>query len=532
MNPLFGDGIRVDLDADQKTVLSPRRYRGTRSAANRRQRAYRAAHRGQCRSVKTSSSTSRNHGGLSDGGPTADEADLFQYYTTSQIGTVDPLTGRVTLIGKPDVYWKLLAAPGGQYLLVERFLRPYSSIRTILQFATAVEVWDMAGNRIESLANQPLAEEIPPDGVRIGPREHDWRASAPATLVWVEALDDGDTFKKVPHHDRVMTKPIGGAASELATLEQRFDSLNWIDKGGLALLTEVDYEKPWTKTWLVDADDRVSPPRLIWSYDLNDQYANPGDPVFVRLRNGARAIRQHQGAIFTTGEGASPAGNRPFLDRLDLRTLKPSRLFRSPAESLESFVQWVDLSKGSFLTRRESAVDPPNIYIRSLDRALPPGTPQGEARFRSTARQLTHFTDPTLGLRDVSRRLVTYERPDGVKLSFTLYLPPGYQPGTRLPTVLSAYPEDYTTAGMAGQVSGSVRKFVTVTGPSPIFLALAGYAVLDETAMPVVGPTGSAYDTFLEQITQTQRQPSTKPLSSGSRIRSASAWSVIAMARS
>ncbi len=37
-------------------------------------------------------------------------------------------------------------------------------------------------------------------------------------------------------------------------------------------------------------------------------------------------------------------------------------------------------------------------------------------------------------------------------------------------------------------------------GPSPVFLALAGYAVLDEVAMPVVGPTQTAYDTFIEQI--------------------------------
>lgn len=422
---------------------------------------------------------------------TPHEADIFQFYTTSQIGTVDPLSGRVTLIGKPDVYWKLLAAPGGQYLLVERFQRPYSSIRTFLHFPTVVEVWDMSGTRIETLANQPLAEEIPAEGVRVGPRDYDWRATAPATLVWVEALDDGDSYKKVPHHDRVMTRPVGGEASELAKLEQRFDSLHWLDKGGLALLTETDYEKLWAKTWLIDADvdagERASRPRLVWSRDLNDQYANPGDPVFARLPNGASVIRQHKNAIFTAGEGASPAGNRPFLDRLDLRTLKTERLFRSSAEALESFVQWVDPAKGTFLTRRESAADPPNLWVRSLGRG-------------AKARQLTHFVDPTLGLRQVSRRLVTYERPDGVKLSFTLYLPPGHQPGTRLPTVLSAYPLDYTTASTAGQVSTSVQKFTTITGPSPIFLALAGYAVLEEAAMPVVGPTASAYDTFLEQI--------------------------------
>ncbi|HEX7153191.1 MAG TPA: prolyl oligopeptidase family serine peptidase [Thermoanaerobaculia bacterium] len=430
---------------------------------------------------------------------TAHEADLFEYHTTSQVATVDALTGRVTPIGKPAVYWTVLAAPGGQYLLIERFQRPYSTMRTFLRFPTVVEVWDLAGNVVESLANQPLAEQIPQDGVRTGPRDHDWRATAPATLVWVEALDDGDTYKKVPQRDRVMSKPVGGTASELVTLEHRFDGLDWIENTSLALVTEVDHEKRWTKSYLLDADNRASRSRLVWSYDQNDAYGNPGYPV-TRLMNGVRVIRQHRGAIYTAGEGASPAGNRPFLDRLDLRTLRTERLFRSSGEALESFVQFVDPARGTFLTRRESAAEPPNLHLRTLGSALSASTAQGEARYRSTARQLTRFADPTVGLRNVSRRLVTYERPDGVKLSFTLYLPPNYQPGTRLPTVLYAYPLDYTSAGAAGQVSASLQKFRTVSGASPIFLALAGYAVLDETAMPVVGPTGSAYDTFLEQI--------------------------------
>ncbi len=434
--------------------------------------------------VRTPSSTYEAWGVLR----TPHEADLFEYYTTSQIGTVDPLTGRMTPIGKPDVYWGLLPAPGGQYLLVERFMRPYSSIRTFLSFPTAVEVWDLTGKKVESLATQPLAEQIPPGGVRVGPRNHEWRATAPATVVWVEALDDGDSHKKAPYRDRVMMKPVGGTASELLTLEHRFDDLKWIASGGLALLTELDHEKVWAKTWLLDVDDRDSGPRLVWSRDLDDHYGDPGQPVAGKLPNGAGVIRQHKGAIFLAGEGASAEGNRPFLDRLELRTLKSERLFRSSAEALESFVEWVDPSRGTFLTRRETAVDPPNIYLRTV-------------RGRSNARQLTHFVDPTVAaLRNVSRRLVTYERPDGVKLSFTLYLPPGYEPGTRLPTVLSAYPLDYTAASTAGQVSGSLQKFTTVNRSSPIFLALAGYAVLDETAMPVVGPTGSAYDTFMEQV--------------------------------
>ena len=45
------------------------------------------------------------------------------------------------------------------------------------------------------------------------------------------------------------------------------------------------------------------------------------------------------------------------------------------------------------------------------------------------------------------------------------------------------------TRTLPGEISSSVQKFTTIFGPSAIFLALAGYAVLDDTAMPVVGPT-------------------------------------------
>jgi dipeptidyl aminopeptidase/acylaminoacyl peptidase len=100
----------------------------------------------------------------------------------------------------------------------------------------------------------------------------------------------------------------------------------------------------------------------------------------------------------------------------------------------------------------------------------------------------------------ITKRLVTCKRADGVELSFTLYLPPNYQPGTALPTVVWAYPLDYTTQGTAGQVEGSSQRFTILAGTSPIFFALQGYAVLDNASMPVVGDPKNAYDTFLEQI--------------------------------
>ncbi|HKO55094.1 MAG TPA: hypothetical protein VJ276_04400 [Thermoanaerobaculia bacterium] len=212
------------------------------------------------------------------------DQNLFEYYGTSQVALVSTTDSAMHPIGAPGVIWKLRPSPDGKYLLVERFERPYSSSRMIDRFPTLVEVWDMAGRKVETIASLPLAEQVPIEGVRVGPRAYEWRATAPATVTWVEALDEGDTYKKVPHHDRVMMKPVGAAPTELMRLQHRFDRLHWIERGDLALVAEEDAETRTRKTWLLNATDRGVAPRLVWSVGLDDAYHDPGEPVFARCR--------------------------------------------------------------------------------------------------------------------------------------------------------------------------------------------------------------------------------------------------------
>jgi dipeptidyl aminopeptidase/acylaminoacyl peptidase len=87
-----------------------------------------------------------------------------------------------------------------------------------------------------------------------------------------------------------------------------------------------------------------------------------------------------------------------------------------------------------------------------------------------------------------------------VQLSFTLYLPPDYKEGTRLPTVVWAYPREYNDAETAGQIASSTARFTTITGPSELFYVLAGYALLEDAAMPVVGTPDVVNNTYVQQI--------------------------------
>ena len=114
---------------------------------------------------------------------------------------------------------------------------------------------------------------------------------------------------------------------------------------------------------------------------------------------------------------------------------------------------------------------------------------------------VTKFPDPQPSIRGIHKELVTYKRNDGVELSFTLYLPADYKQGTRLPTLVWAYPYEYNDADTAGQVSGSTKRFTEMTRLlRSLFFVLDGYAVLDNAAMPVVGDPDTVNNTYVDQI--------------------------------
>ena len=413
-----------------------------------------------------------------------DEA-LFEYHFTSRIATVALATGSRTAIGEPGLYARVSGAPDSRHLLVERIQRPFSWLLPASRFARSVEVWTREGAAV-TVAQQPLADAVPIGGVSSGPRGHRWNPTAPATLVWSEAQDGGDPRAEVPHRDHLFSldAPFEGAPRELGRTEHRFSTIAWTEDG-TALLTETDRPTRWTRTSLIypGGGDR----RLLFDRSAEDRYGDPGAPL--RRPGGgvaSAAILQDGGAIYLTGAGASPGGDRPFIDRLDLATLDTERLFHTEPGSYETVVAVLAADGGALLTRRESSTDPPNYFVRD--------TASGARR------ALTDYADPAPILRRIEKRLVTYERKDGVGLSATLYLPPGHRAGDRPPMLMWAYPREYTNAAAASQVRGSPHRFTTLRGASHLLLLTAGYAILDGPAMPIVGAGHSANDTYIEQL--------------------------------
>ncbi|HEU0180454.1 MAG TPA: prolyl oligopeptidase family serine peptidase [Blastocatellia bacterium] len=413
---------------------------------------------------------------------------LYEYYATTQLALINSATGRVTPFGKPAIFGSVEPAPDGNHFLVATIHRPYSYLLTAGSFPRLVEVWDHSGKSVYKLADLPLADQVPIEGVPTGPRNYNWRPTEPATLVWVEALDGGDAKKKVSPRDvvKMLKAPFTGQPVDLVKTEQRFAGMTWGEKDGLVFVRDFDRNRRWSRTFLLNADNTSQQARIIWDRSSQDRYNDPGNPVMKQLPNGQSVIHQNGDQIFLSGQGASPKGDRPFLDRFDLKTLKSERLFQCDDSSYESFVALLAADGSRFITRYETQSTPPNYFIRKA------GAGDKQA--------LTNFPDPTPQLRGIKKQLVRYKRKDGVDLSFTLYLPPDYKEGTRLPTVVWAYPIEFSDAGMAGQVSGSANRFTTFGGMSHLFFTLMGYAVLDDATMPVIGDPETMNNTYVEQI--------------------------------
>lgn len=412
----------------------------------------------------------------------------FDYYANSQLAFINIATSKSTPVGKPAIFDMNDLAPNGRLILVSEIHHPYSYVRPFEDFAHTVEVWDRAGHVAYKLADIPLQETIPIGGVATGPRDYQWEPSAPATLVWAEALDGGNPRSKADYRDELMQipAPFSEQPSELTRTEFRFTRVFWGERGDLAIVSEIDRAHARTRTWFLNPRDPSAKPRLAWDMNALERYKNPGLPLMHTLPNGHEAVAQLGEDIFLSGQGASPEGDRPFLDRFNTQSLQSEHLFHCDDKSYEEVVALASPDGSQFITRRESRTDPPNYFLRAAN--------------DNSARALSRYADPNPQLLKIHKELVTYKRADGVPLSMTIYLPPDYKQGQRYPAVVWAYPIEFSDASVAGEVTGSPNRFTEFTGLSPLWFLLDGYVVLDGPTMPVVGPPRTANDSYVEQI--------------------------------
>jgi dipeptidyl aminopeptidase/acylaminoacyl peptidase len=419
-----------------------------------------------------------------------DEA-LFEHFGRTQLAVVDSRSGVISPLGKPDLYLGPGLSRDEKYLLVTRLRRPFSYHVPFPLFSRTIEVLDAArGTPVRVIAELPVSEEVPTQGVPTGPRQLDWQPLHSARLVWTEALDGGDPLRKVPHREALMTleAPFQAPPRQIVKLQHRYAGIDWTARPDQALVSEYDRDRRWTTTALVDLTRPQESRTVLFDRSVNDAYGDPGDPIQQLRPNGDRVLLQDDDSIYLVGRGASPSGERPFIDRLNLATREKQRLYQSDDKSVTTVLGFVGDGRDRLLVRHESKSEPPNLYLQVV------------ATGKRTA--ITAYRDPApeLTAAAAGKQLLKYSRPDGTQLSGMLYLPPGHRKGTRLPVLLWAYPLEYSDPATAGQVRGSPNSFTFFRGPSPLFFLTQGYAVLMDATMPVVGDPERMNDTFVEQV--------------------------------
>ena len=421
-----------------------------------------------------------------------DDEKLFEYYATAQVVRVS-LDGSSKNLNQRGIFRRISPSPDGQRLLVETVHRPFSYLVPVFRFPYKVEVWDTGGRVIKEITDRPLADDVPISfgSVPTGPRSFGWRPDQPSTLYWTEAQDGGDAGKKADVRDKVFTlvAPFTGEPRPLITLALRYAGIQWASDD-LALVHEFWWRSRKRRTWRVRSGQSGSEPELVFDYSTEDRYQNPGLPMMKQNEAGRFVLlTDHDGdAIFLRGQGASPQGNRPFLDEYILSKKKSVRIWRSEAPHYEWPVDIVDLKNALALTSRESVDEPANFFLRNLR--------SGELK------QLTQFLHPTPQLKGAYKELIKYKRADGVDLSGTLYLPPGKKPSDGpFPVLMWAYPREFKDARSAGQVRRSPYRFTRIRPTSSLIYLAAGYAIFDDPIMPIIGEgEKEPNDTYVEQL--------------------------------
>jgi dipeptidyl aminopeptidase/acylaminoacyl peptidase len=424
------------------------------------------------------------------------DAAWFDYYATSQLALVT-VDGSVARVGDPKILTRSAPSPDGAYILVESLKRPYSYLVPYYRFPETVEVLTAGGAFVRTLADLPLAEEVPIafDAVAVGARSHEWRGDTDAEVVWVEAQDGGDPSIEAEVRDIAysLRAPFDGDGQELMRFSLRQMDFNW-GRGDLALGRERWWKDRRVRVWRFRPDESGQDPELVFDRSYEDRYSDPGSPLHHSSDFGTRILWSDQDTLYLSGDGASPEGDRPFLDRYDLGSGESERLLHCEPSVYERPIQILDESGPVVLVSRETEDEPTNYYLRDLRDLRDPG---GDALIA-----VTDFPHPYPSISKANKELIRYPREDGVQLTATLHTPSGYTTDDGpLPTILWAYPREFKNADAAGQVKDSPNRFARMAPHSPLYLLTQGYAVLDGPTMPIVGEGDEeANDTYVEQL--------------------------------
>ena len=421
-----------------------------------------------------------------------DEAN-FEQLALSEIKKVS-VTGETSSFLPTAMYRSISFSPNGGYLLVSEVKKPFSYLVPYYRFPYHETVYD-ANGKVVTVINKVSLDEVRPKGfmaTRTGKRDFSWRNDQPATLYWVEALDEGNPENEVDFRDVVyqVEAPFTGKGREVLKTKNRFSGITWgDDKNAIA------YDYWWndrnTKTYLFNPSNVKQTPIIISDRSYQDRYSDPGNFVTTQNKFNRSVLNLNNQTAYLMGDGYSEKGQFPFVDEFNLKTQKTKRIYQSSyTDKKEDLYDAIDMQKGKILVRIESQNEYPNYYFRNITK-------------KEDLTPVTTFENPFKSLQNVHKEVITYKRDDGLELEGTLYLPVGYDMDKKekKPMILWAYPREFKDKSSASQNTTNPNEFIYPFWGSPIYWVTQGYVVLDDAAFPIVGEGDEEpNDTFRTQL--------------------------------
>ena len=249
----------------------------------------------------------------------------------------------------------LQSSPCGRFVLAQ-VTTDFSYSVPIGRFGRDVEIWDLepssssplssssSSSSVVAVASVPVDDEIPLgyDACSRHPRKFHFHPCRDHSIVYAVATDGGlglnERFDGGEERDAVYcrdldagTMALGGPA-KLVGLEWRYSDLDFMESG-LGIVEEYRWSDRMERRWILD-EKAGGVKRLLYERTWEDRYTAPGRPL---MRRGSRGqffvVQPTLKSMYLQGSGASPLGDRPFLDRLDFSTedAKTTRLWRSAA---------------------------------------------------------------------------------------------------------------------------------------------------------------------------------------------------------
>lgn len=421
-----------------------------------------------------------------------DEAN-FETLMTSELYKIG-FDGSKILWKAAGMYIGHSFSPDGVYLLLTTLSRPFSYMVPYYSFPNVTEIYNADGKFVMKFNEQPLLENLPIGfmATQEGKRNINWRSDKPSTLYWVEALDKGDPEVKVDFRDEIfqLDAPFSGTPHSLAKTINRYAGITW-GNDEYAILRDRWWNTRNQKMYVFNPSDNGGEPRIVVDRNYQNVYDDPGYPQTTKNALGTYTLQIDGNSIYLFGDGFTPEGQFPFIDELDLKTLKKRRIYQSAyTDKVEELVTFVDSKKGTVITRIESPTEYPNYYLRNI-------------RNKRAPQPLTAFENPFKSIENVYKEVISYKRDDGVALTGTLYLPAGYdrEKKEKLPMIMWAYPTEYKDRNSAGQTTANPNSFTYLSYGNPIYWVTRGYAILDDAAFPIIGEGDEQpNDTFVEQL--------------------------------